>query len=148
MIMIMSTSTSRVVICAPVNQVWKALTEPEFVKQWQYGSDLITDWQPGHAIRFHSLWEGKVYEQWGQVVEVTTNRLIKYTLFAPGSGLDDMPENYFTMTYELEESDGSTTLRVIQMDPRGTDSQESQDGAVENENGVLTALKDLVERMQ
>ncbi|MBV6689106.1 hypothetical protein KV692_14835, partial [Xanthomonas euvesicatoria pv. physalidis] len=41
----MKTSDSIVKILAPGSKVWKALTVPELVKQWQYGSDLLTTWE-------------------------------------------------------------------------------------------------------
>src|SRR5216683_1166293 len=53
---LMAKNISTVVIKAPVQKVWDALTMPEFVKQWQYGSDLITDWKPGSDIRFRTEW--------------------------------------------------------------------------------------------
>jgi len=56
---------SRITIHAPVSKVWDVITKPELVKQWQYGSILTTDWKVGSDIRFHSEWQGSVYEQWG-----------------------------------------------------------------------------------
>ncbi len=138
------TTTSKVVIDAPPSQIWSALTKPELVKQWQYGSNVVTDWQPGSPIRFSSEWEGTVYEQWGKVLEVKPNKLLKYSLFAPRPDLEDKPENYFTMTYLLNESNGKTTLSIIQEDPRQQNSDQPQE---EGENSVLIGLKKLVESL-
>jgi uncharacterized protein YndB with AHSA1/START domain len=79
----MAQHTSHITIQAPAMNVWQALTDPTLVKRWQYGSDLVTDWQPGHGIRFHSEWQGQVYEQWGTVLEFAPHRRIRYSLFAP-----------------------------------------------------------------
>jgi len=136
------TSASKVIIDAPASRVWKALTKPELVKQWQYGTDLSTDWQIGSPITFRNEWEGTIYEQKGTILEIEPNKLMKYTLFAPRPGLEDKPENYFTMTYSLEEADGKTILTIIQDDPREQIPQEQAD---ENENSVLDGLKKLVE---
>ena len=136
------TSASKVIIDAPASRVWKALTKPELVKQWQYGTDLSTDWQIGSPITFRNKWEGTIYEQKGTILEIEPNKLMKYTLFAPRPGLEDKPENYFTMTYSLEEADGKTILTIIQDDPREQIPQEQAD---ENENSVLDGLKKLVE---
>jgi uncharacterized protein YndB with AHSA1/START domain len=154
------TSTSRVVINAPAERVWQALTEPALVKQWQYGSDLLTDWSLGGPLRFHSEWEGVAYEQWGTVLEVVPHLRLVYTLFAPRPDLEDKPENYFTMTYGLEEADRVTTLTISQDDPRPAPAQDESasggtaEGGEEGDNAedaddgspVLNALKDLVER--
>ena len=130
------------VIKAPVQKVWDALTMPELVKQWQYGSDLITDWKPGSEIRFRTEWEGKVFEQWGKILEVTPHQIIKYSLFAPRPGLEDKSENYFIMIYSLDEKEGYTSLEIIQEDHRPGAKQEEPQG---EENPILNALKSLIE---
>jgi uncharacterized protein YndB with AHSA1/START domain len=112
------------------------------VKQWQYGSDVITDWQKGSPIVYHSEWEGTVYEQRGTILEIEPEKLVKYSLFAPRPGLDETPENSFIMTYRVEELDGKTMLTITQDDPR---EQQPQEQAEETENTVLNSLKKLVE---
>jgi len=133
---------STIQINAPLASVWEAVTKPELVKQWQYGADVITDWQKGSPIVYHSEWEGTVYEQIGTILEIEPEKLVKYTLFAPRPGLDNTQENSFTMTYSLEETDGQTTLTITQDDPR---EQQPQEQAEESENSVLNSLKKLVE---
>jgi hypothetical protein len=39
------------------------LTNPEKVKLWQFGSDLITTWEVGSDIKFVTEWEGQVFQQ-------------------------------------------------------------------------------------
>ena len=72
----MVTNISTIVLNAPIEKVWNALTQPDLVKQWQYGSDLITDWIVGKESRFRNEWEGQVFEQWGTVLEVVPNQKI------------------------------------------------------------------------
>ena len=138
----MSHNVSKIVIRASANRVWEALTKPELVKQWQYGTDLTTDWRKGSSIVFRNEWDGKVYEQKGSILEVEPGRLARYSLFAPQPGMEDRPENYFVMSYLLEEVDGQTILTIDQDDPR---NQTAQEPAEEGENAVLVALKKLVE---
>jgi uncharacterized protein YndB with AHSA1/START domain len=139
------TTTSQILINAPVASVWEALTKPELVKQWQYGSDVITDWQKGSPIVYHSEWEGTVYEQRGTILEIESEKLVKYSLFAPRPGLDETPENSFIMTYRVEELDGKTMLTITQDDPREQQPQEQTEETEETENTVLNSLKKLVE---
>lgn len=138
----MSDNISKIVIRASAQRVWEALTRPDLVKQWQYGTDLSTDWRTGSSIVFRNEWNGKVFEQHGSVLEVEPGRLVRYSLFAPQPGVEDQPENYFVMSYLLEEVDGQTTLTIAQDDPRNQPAQESVD---EGENAILSALKALVE---
>lgn len=41
----MAINISTILLNASTENVWNALTKPALVKQWQYGSDLITDWK-------------------------------------------------------------------------------------------------------
>jgi uncharacterized protein YndB with AHSA1/START domain len=138
----MAINISTIFIQAPVQKVWDALTKPELVKQWQYGSELITDWEIGNDIRFRTEWENKIFEQWGKVVEVRPCDLIKYNLFAPGPGLEDKPENYFIMSYVLTSEIGQTRLEIIQEDNRQNAIQEEPQG---EENPILQSLKKIAE---
>ncbi|MCC9017656.1 SRPBCC family protein [Flavobacterium lipolyticum] len=138
----MATNISTVLLNAPSEKVWNALTQPEWVKQWQYGSDLITDWKIGNEIRFRNEWEGQVFEQWGTVLEIIPNQKIKYSLFFPRPELEDKPENYFVMSYVLTEENQKTKLEIVQEDNRpGAVQEKPQD----EENPILQALKALIE---
>lgn len=138
----MATNISVISIKAPVQTVWDVLTKPEFIKQWQYGSKLLGNWEVGSGIRFRTEWEGKVFEQWGKVLEIRENELLKYSLFAPRPGLEDKPENYFEMSYKLTPQNGEILLEIIQEDNRPGAVQEGPQGA---ENPVLMALKNIAE---
>ena len=138
----MAKNISTIHINATPEHVWAVLTEPEFVKKWQYGSVLKTDWRVGSAIRFTTAWEDKVFEQWGKVLEIKPYNLIKYSLFAPRPGVEDKPENYFIMHYVIGIENGLVKLEIIQEDNRPGAVQEAPQGA---ENPVLNALKSLIE---
>jgi len=139
----MATNISKLIINASKEKVWEALTEPEKVKVWQYGSVLITDWNVGSEIRFKSEWEGHIFEQWGTVLEFESNQKLKYNLFAPRPDLEDKPENYFEMEYKLTEKDNGIELLIIQEDNRPDAKQELEQG---EENPVLKMLKELIEK--
>jgi hypothetical protein len=133
---------SSIKLNAPINRIWDVLTKPELVKQWQYGSDLITDWKVDSEIRFKTEWEGQIFEQWGKILEVVPQKLIRYSLFAPRPDLEDKPENYFVMNYILSEEKNCIRLDIIQEDNRQGAVQEAPQG---EENPVLSALKTLIE---
>jgi uncharacterized protein YndB with AHSA1/START domain len=140
----MPINISTINIKAPIKNVWDAITKPELVKQWQYGSDLITDWKVGSNIRFSTEWQGKIFEQWGKILDVQPNRIIKYSLFAPRPDLEDKPENYFVMSYVLTDENKHIKLEIIQEDNRPGAVQENPQG---EENPLLAALKTLAESM-
>ena len=139
----MKTSDSTVKILAPAKKVWLALTSPGLVKQWQYGSDLLTTWEVGASIVFRNEWNGQVFEQRGTVLEFSPEARVKYSLFVPRPDLQDIPEHYFFMTYELTESGGLTSLLFRQEDPRPSPPNASSGG--DDGPDVLSYLKELVE---
>ncbi|CAN5622575.1 hypothetical protein BH11BAC3_BH11BAC3_18630 [soil metagenome] len=137
----MATNISIISFDASKEKVWAALTKPEFVKLWQYGSQLITNWEVGSDIKFRTEWEGKVFEQWGKVLAFDPTDKLAYTLFAPRPDLEDKPENYFTMSYILTAENDQTKLEIIQQDDRAGAKQEEPQG---EENPVLQTLKKVV----
>ncbi len=138
----MAFNISIITINATMQKVWDTITKPELVKQWQYGSDLITNWVVGDDIIFRTEWEGIVFEQWGKILEMQPIKLIKYSLFAPRPDLEDKPENYFIMSYILKKENGQTKLEIIQEDNRAGAVQEKPQG---EENPILQSLKKIAE---
>ena len=114
----MATHIADILINAPTNRVFNALTKPELIKLWQYNREVITDWKAGNEIRFKTEAAGQVLEQWGTVLEVKTNEMIKYNLFTPRPDLDDKIENYCVTSYLLTEDNGQTKVEIIQEDNR------------------------------
>ena len=138
----MITNISVVTINATKQKVWDTLTKPELVKQWQYGSNLLTNWIVGDKIEFVSEWEGKIFKQWGTVLTFIPTDNLSYNLFAPSPELEDKPENYFIMSYLLTDIDGKTKLEIIQEDNRPNAVQEEPQG---DENPILQELKKIAE---
>ena len=138
----MATNISTILINATKQQVWDALTKPELVKQWQFGSDLQTTWTVGSKIEFVTEWEGNIFRQWGTVLMFNPNDRLSYNLFAPRPDLEDKPENYFVMKYILTSVGDGTKLEIIQEDNRPNAKQEDPQG---EENPILQALKKVAE---
>jgi uncharacterized protein YndB with AHSA1/START domain len=105
---------AEITIEAPAEKVWRALTEPDSIAQFMFGTKVTTDWQPGSSITYDGEWKGKTYRDKGTVLEVAPNRLLKTTHFSPLSGREDIPENYNVVTYELTPQDGGTAVKVVQ----------------------------------
>lgn len=138
----MATNISTININASPERVWDTITKPELVKQWQYGSDLITTGKVGDDIRFKTTWEDKIFEQWGKLLEIRPGELLRYTLFASRPGLEDKPENYFEMNYVLTSENDEPKLVILQIDNRPGAVQEGPQG---DENPVLQLLKKTAE---
>lgn len=133
-----------ITIDASPDDVWKALTEPEQVKQYMHGTEMSTDWKKGSPISWKGEWKGRQYEDKGTVLAVEPKKLLSYTHWSPMGGSEDKPENYHTVTYELAGQDGETRLTLRQ---DNNASQEEADQMAESNWGpVLEGLKSTVEK--
>ena len=130
-------------INAPVSKVWDALTNPEQIKKYFFGTNAISDWKVGSPLEFKGEWEGKEYHDKGTILKSEKNKLFQYTYLSSMSGKEDIPENYATVTYELSAKNGSTTLKILQ---DGNETQESKQHSEQNWSYVLNSMKDLLEK--
>ncbi|HUC21020.1 MAG TPA: SRPBCC domain-containing protein [Candidatus Polarisedimenticolaceae bacterium] len=101
-------------INAPVDEVWKALTEPAQIKQYMHGTTTVSAWKIGSPIFWRGEWEGKQYEDKGVIHAFEPPKLLKFTHWSPMGGSEDKPENYHTVRYELIAEGTRTTLTLTQ----------------------------------
>jgi uncharacterized protein YndB with AHSA1/START domain len=133
----------QIFINAGPDKVWEAITNPEKVKQYLFGTDMTADWKVGGRITYRGEWEGKKYEDGGTILELVPEKILSSTYWSSMSGTEDKPENYVTVTYTLEPKDGGTLLKLIQ------DNNKTAEGAEhsgENWGMVLEGLKKIAER--
>ena len=131
-----------ITINASTSKVWDALTKPELIKQYLFGTEVATDWQVGSPIRYRGVWEGKTYEDKGKVLQLEPGKLIVSTFWSSLSGLPDAPENYKTVRYELSSEGSVMRLTIIQ---DNNHSEEEARHSEENWKMVLDGIKSLVE---
>jgi uncharacterized protein YndB with AHSA1/START domain len=135
-------ATATVEIDASPARVWTALTDPAEIEKYMFGSHVVTDWKPGSSIVWEGEYEGRRYEDKGEIVEIKPARRLTVTHFSPLSGQEDVPENYHTLTYELE-STGPTTRVALSQD--NNETAEAAEHSKANWEKMLSALKEVVE---
>lgn len=135
-------STAEVEVKAPVAKVWEALTDPDIIRKYFFGSRVETDWRPGSAITWKGEWEGHAYEDKGRVLDFKPNRLLKVSHFSPLAGLPDRPENYHNLTFDLEQRGDATCVRLEQ--DNNKDEAEAERSTT-NWRTMLEGLKKTVE---
>ena len=135
-------ATAETEIAASPSQVWRALTDPDEIKKYTFGSQVVTDWRPGSSIVWKGEYEGEKYEDKGEILEFEPERRLKVTHFSPLSGQEDAPENYHTMLYELEGS-GTTTRVALSQD--NNPDEEAAEHSRANWEKMLSGLKHVVE---
>ena len=139
-----------ITINAPASKVWNALVNPDQTKKYMFGCEAISDWHVGSSLIWKGQHEGKdmVFVK-GSVADIQPERFLAYTVFDPFSTIEDIPENYLTVTYELNPENGTTALTVTQGDystvadgeRRFKDSSNNGEGW----NPILVEIKKLVE---
>jgi uncharacterized protein YndB with AHSA1/START domain len=107
-------ATASTVVDADKKKVWQAITDPAEVKQWFFGTDLATDWTPGSPITWSGEWEGKPYQDKGEVVAVDEPNRLEVTHFSPLTGQEDVPESYHTLVYALDADEEGTKVTITQ----------------------------------
>jgi len=131
------TATATADVAAPPDRVWRVLVSPESVREYMFGSEVVTDWMPGSPITFRGQWQGKPYEDKGVIVEVDEPVLLRYTHYSPLGGAPDVPESYHTLTFTLEPTSTGTKLTLTQ------DNNDSEEAA-EQSAGMWRQLLDSI----
>jgi uncharacterized protein YndB with AHSA1/START domain len=135
-------TTSSITIDASVEDVWKALTTPELIKQWFFGVDTETDWKVGSPLVHRGEYQGKPYVDKGEIVRFDPPKLLVHTHWSDLSGKPDSPEHYQEVTWALSERDGATELTISE---RNLPSEEAKAVSEQGWKTVLNNLKDLLE---
>lgn len=136
-------ATADVDISASPGQVWNALTDPGLIRRYMFGAQVESTWKPGASITWKGEYDGRSFEDKGEVVEVVPEQRLTVTHFSPLSGLEDKPENYHKVTYELDDRGDKTHVHLEQ------DNNPTPEAAAESQanwDTVLEGLKELVER--
>jgi uncharacterized protein YndB with AHSA1/START domain len=136
-------ATAETTIHALPERVWKALTDPEEIKEYMMGANVRSEWEVGSAITWSGEWQGKTYEDKGEIKTFDENIKLEYTHYSPMSGLEDAPENYHNVTVSLEKTDDNQTKVTLSQD--GNNSEEEKEHSTKNWQGMLDGLKKLVE---
>lgn len=134
---------AQVVIAASRSKIWNALTDPAALKAFMFGSDVRSDWKEGSPITFSGEWQGKKYQDKGQVLKARRDSALQYTHLSGAAGLADKPENYHTVTIELEDAGPGKTRVALTQDNNATDDERQH--SEQNWNAMLKALKNYVE---
>jgi uncharacterized protein YndB with AHSA1/START domain len=135
-------ATAEIDIDAAPQDVWDALTDPDQIAKYMFGSRVESDWVEGSPITWKGEYEGRAYEDKGKILEVEPGRRLRLTHFSPMSGAEDVPANYHTLLYELEQHGSHTHLSLSQDNNK---SDEEAEHSRANWEKMLGELKRVVE---
>ncbi len=135
-------ATAETEIAAPRTRVWEVLTDlAQMAKLW-FGAQVATDWKPGSPITWSGVWEGRPYQDKGEVLAVEPEQLLTFTHFSPRTGQPDIPENHHTLTFTLTGEGTTTHVRLTQ------DNNPSEEAAMHSQGmweALVAKLKEAVE---
>lgn len=144
------TAQAETSIHAPAEVVWTALTEPEQIRKYFLGADVTTDWEVGHPITWSGEYQGRSFEDHGQLLVVDPVRELAFTHWSPMSGTEDSSENYHIVRIDLTEQDGRTDVSLTQanLDGHVSDADRAaRDDYERNWSTVLQGLKETAESL-
>lgn len=125
-------------------KVWNAITNPEIIKEYLFGTETITDWKVGSPIVFQGEYNGIKYRDHGVILEYVFHKLISYSYWSGFSGLEDKAENYGIVVYSLKpKGDNITEFTWIQ---KGYATQEGYQHSKDGMQAFLEQIKEIMER--
>lgn len=139
-----------ITINASTATVWDALVNPVQTKKYMFGCETVSDWKPGSSLEWKGEYEGKemVFVK-GHIIEIKPEKFLSYTTIDPHSNIDDVSENYLTVTYDLKPENGHTVLTVTQGDySKVAEGERRYQEAWNNGEGwnpILVQIKQLAE---
>jgi uncharacterized protein YndB with AHSA1/START domain len=137
------TSKASIIIKTNIEVVWDALTNPYIIKQYLFGTNVVTDWKEGSSIIYKGEWQGKKYEDKGIIIKIIPNELLISTYWSSMSSLPDKPENYATVTYILTSVPEGSMLTITQ---DNNISEEAKNHSEANWKMVLEKMKQIIEK--
>jgi uncharacterized protein YndB with AHSA1/START domain len=136
------TATAQTDVAATPGRVWAALTEPEQIAAYMQGSQVTTTWQIGSPITWDGEYDGRSYQDKGEVLTYDEPHVLSVTHYSPMMGQPDEPQSYHTLVYTLTATGEGTHLEFTQ---DGCDSEEQAAQFSHNWQGMLDGLKAHVE---
>lgn len=131
-------STSTIDIDAPPHAVWRVLVSEELLSRVMFGATVRSDFRPGSPITFTGEWDGRRFQDHGEILEVDEARVLRHTHFSPLSGQPDVPENHHTLTWSIDETGTGTRVTLTQTN---NPTQEAADHSSASWARALHALK-------
>lgn len=120
--------------------LWKALTSPEFTRQYWWDRAVESDWTVGAPIRYRYD-DGDKLDIDGEILAVDPPWLLSYTFTDPSSRKRD--EKPSRVTFRVEQVDDSVRLTVTH-DEFAPGSPQYK-GVSNGWPGILSSLKTLLE---
>jgi uncharacterized protein YndB with AHSA1/START domain len=106
-------ATTSILTEASREKVWEALTEPDEIKQYMFGTTVKSGWRVGDSITWTGTFEGKHFEDAGKVLHANPEHALHFTHYSPQAG-PNVPENHHTVKIDLSSEGKETRVTLTQ----------------------------------
>jgi uncharacterized protein YndB with AHSA1/START domain len=138
----LATQVNQVFIKATPDQIWEAITKPEFTQKYFYGSRITIDEKPGGAFVGRGG-DGDTILAEGEVLEYDRPRRLQHTWHALYDE-STAGEPASRVTWELEPADGGITKLTVVHDQLEA-SPKTAESVAGGWSYILSGLKTLLE---
>jgi uncharacterized protein YndB with AHSA1/START domain len=103
-----------ILVNAPAPDVWAALTRPELITKWMLDTpiEILTEWREGGNRLERGDLHGLAFENRGKITRFDPPKTLEYTHWSTLSIVPDVPENYSSVRFDLQEPDNQTLLTL------------------------------------
>jgi uncharacterized protein YndB with AHSA1/START domain len=138
------TFSKTVELSASPARVWEALTNPELVKKYFFGTTIASSWKVGEPVTFTGTVNGKPHVDKGVILRSEPEKALSFSYFSVLLNLEDKEENYTVITYVISRRPSEkSSLRLSQS---GFADEQALANSVRVWDGVLQELKAVVEK--
>lgn len=132
-----------------IENVWKALTEDEYVSQYMFDSKIDSNWSVGSHLNYYIEEEGnKIELVLGSIETINAPHSLQHTLFPAGADYPNIPSNHIFVRYTLQQLTGVTSLQIEQ--GRFDSAENGEQRYLSAKNGwemILPQLKAVAEKI-
>ena len=130
------------------NEVWDCLVDLDNISKFFFAAHVATDWVVGHPITWSGEWQGKAYEDKGEILAVEREKHLRFSHWSSMSGAPNEPANRHVVDITLEDVGDDTEITLVQTNLEGgitATDRERRDEYERNWSTLLAGLKELAE---
>jgi len=134
------TATAQASRVIPANEaeVWETLTSREGMKAYMMGAEVEADWRVGGRIAMRGEYNGKPFEDHGEVRSFEPRSHLSYTHVSSAA-----PDQTHIVTIELTPREAGTEVKVTQAPGEGVDEAADAKNKAQYERAWAAMLESL-----
>jgi uncharacterized protein YndB with AHSA1/START domain len=117
--------------------VWRALVDPAQIERYMFGAQVSSDWLEGSPITWKGEWQGRPYEDTGDVIRVREPNELSYRHRSGGDA-----SKAHIVDVRLKENGEMTEVTLTQ---DNNADEKARDESEKNWTAMLGELKRIIE---